>query len=384
MRIEVNRESLVKLLSASCSVIAKNNTLPVLSSNLFRFNNKRLEIISSNLETTMVVGTNYDLIDGDELDFICDGNAILKTCQLLAIENIYLDVNLDKKGVGNVIFGDPKRKKSYSIPVDFTAESFPKVPSVKSDNEIKIKADLLQKAVNLCLPFCDPNNLVPGFQGLCIRSQDNRFRIASTNGTSISMVESENESLMQETIVSKATCSLFASFDKESTIKISIESETKKLLFTDGSIFLFATLIDGKFPPIDKIYEGVDKESYIVLNRHELNQSIKRLLVIGSRTTHKSSCLDFTKDEPSVSITDIDYSVSGSEDLSISKKTENINYRFGLNGNVLASFVSSFDSEEIVMYTKSNSTPILFTTTDVNVNFDCKLIVAPVLLDNVK
>ena len=375
MKIEVNREVFIKTLNTSCSITGGKTALPILYENLFRFNNKRLEVVSSDLENIIVTGLNYELVDGEEESFVVDGSTILKTIQLLSIETIYLDVEVDANGFGTVTFGDPKRKKKYQIPISHAAESFPRIPDTNTTATIKLKAEPFKKGLKLCTPLCNPSDLRPGFQGVGIYTKDSRLIVSSTNGHSIVQVGFEVEGELPPMIVSKTTSNIIDNFSNDAVVEISVEDVTKKIVFTDGSIHVYSTLIDGKFPPIDNVIDSIDTTSNVVFNRVEVLQAIKRCVIMSSRETHALK-FDFSQEGLILSAEDIDWSKKSTEEAQVISKIGEVNYELKLNGILTSQFLSGMETEEVTMYTKAPSTPVLFTPNNFD-SFSCKFVLMP-------
>lgn len=380
MKIEVNREIFIKVLNTSCSITNGKQILPILYENLFRFSGDRLEVVSSNLENTIVTGLNYNLIDGKVDNFVADGATILKTIRLLNIENIYLDVEVDANGFGTVTFGDPNRKKKYQIPISYESNSFPKIPESKIDKQIKIKSEMLKKAIKMCSPICNPSDIRPGFQGIAIYCQNSKLFISSTNGFLIVQSAFEVDGELPSMIISKNTASIIDNFDKDSVIEISVEKSTKKIIFSDGAINVYSTLIDGVFPPVDTIVDQIDTNSSFSFNRIDILQSIKRCSIMSNKSNN-ALLFDFSNDDLQLSAEDIDWNKKSSEEIQILKNNGESKHLLKIDGLTTSQFLSEIESEEVIMYTKNESSPVMFTPGDLNY-LSCKFILMPIRIVN--
>jgi DNA polymerase III sliding clamp (beta) subunit (PCNA family) len=381
MKIQVNRDALVKVLATSCSVIGKNSQLPILDENLFRFNGNRLEIVSSNLESTIIVGLGYENIgDGELKEFVCEGNQILKISQLLNVETIYIDVEVDENGFGTVSYGDPKRKKKYQIPISFAASTFPKLVEISDKaQKVSLRAENILKATKMCVPFCKPDELISAYRGVSIKSENGKLRVASTNGVAICAVDMVCESELSEIIISKQTCDILQLFGKDGDIQVTYDTELKKLMFSNGETVLYATLIEGKFPPIENILSSILKESYFTTDRVELAQSLKRTIQMSSYDT-KAVLFDLTNGFK-LSAENKDFAKKASEELSIDNKTESIDFMFSLNSTIISTFISSIETEKITMYASANNKPVMVVPDGISSDFSVNFVIMPLRIN---
>lgn len=381
MRIEVNRESLEKILQVSNSVAASKNVLPILENNLFKFSAQRLELVSSNLELSLVVGTEYELVEGEVKDFIADGQSILKVISLLKAEKIFIEVEFDKKGKGKLSFGTTKTRKKYDLPISYAASEFPTLDTNGyTTNSCKLPGNIVSQSGRITSPFCNPADLRPSFQGVQIGVSVGKYQAMVTNGSVLATTEypvEESDSLTP-VVITQNTCRLLNVYDKSPEVVVSVSDDKKKVMFSDNGVTIYSSLIDCQFPDIQNVFSKIDNTSYFVSNRSELINSIKRSLVMANA---KSSIikLDFTNPTLVLSAEDVDWSKSSLEELELKEKTENVNFVAGLNGQWLLNFASSLEAENIISYCSGSEKAFMFTD-DRNGGLSVKYLVMPIRL----
>ena len=136
MRFIVSSLKLLKSLQALSGVIGTKNTLPILDDFLFQLNEKELKITSSDLDVTMSVVVQPDMVDGT-------GEVTIPARLLLEIMKNFPDVPISVSIDNNTLAVELTAGEGRYKLAGQKSDEFPQLPQMSDTSVWEIPADVL-------------------------------------------------------------------------------------------------------------------------------------------------------------------------------------------------------------------------------------------------
>lgn len=313
----------------------------------FEIKNKHLNITSSNFSSFFTTTINLDKKEGKDASFIIETKKLIDFVNYLPTAKINFLVE-EKR----VIIGNDEIKGTFQKMV---TTDFPKSPKIEEE-EKKIKISLWQKKLPLVLFSSSSDDSRPALTGVFFTTKDEEIVFVSTDGFRLSLSSFKKEIDLPSMIIPSSFLEEVLRVVKEDEVGIGYSSE-EKLFFvkTKEDIFL-SRLIEGDFPPYEKVIPQEKKTSFSVL-KEDFFQKIKSISV-------------FTREISNVVVLNI-----GKKEMIIKPKTEEQNeteakqeiyefqgeeIRLAFNIRFLIDFLSRFNEEELVVEILRPDAPVVF------------------------
>ena len=137
-------------------------------------------------------------------------------------------------------------------------------------------------------------------------------------------------------------------------------------------------LIDGKYPNYDAVIPK-DNPNKLVINKDELLNSIKRVSIYASKTTHQIR-LKVAGSQLQITSEDLDFSNKAEERLTCSYEGEDI--EIGFNSRFVIDMLNNIGSEQICLEMSApNRAGIILPLDGQDENEDTLMLVMPVMLN---
>lgn len=267
MKIEVNKNNLIKTISKAEKIISKNSSLPVLSCLILETDKNKLIIKSTNLE----IGIRETL----EAKVLKEGKiAVPANIIVPYISGLGKDENLLLEEKENLLLvsGNSSETKMNILPV----EDFPSIPDTSSASSCEISSKELIEglksvwyaaSVSSMKPELSSIYIYPDSDGLVFVATDS-FRLAEKK---IRVKTESFESILIPQRNVLEIIRIFEDFDQ----KIKINFDEDKISFEiENEIYLVTRVVDGNFPDYKQI---IPKESTTTatLLKNDLQNTLK-------------------------------------------------------------------------------------------------------------
>lgn len=266
---------LKKALSKLIGIIPAKSTVPILENILFSFEEKRVNLTVSDLE---ISGTASLPCDGNIADFCVLGKRLYDTVKMIQddeIEFILKEHGLTVKTL----------RGQYKLPTESPAE-YPMSPKIEKLE--KIECDNFIGKIGKVIYAVSNDQLRPSLSGVYVGKD-----VVATDGHCLSLVpfgKDKNGSFCpsgKEIIIPSKIMGIALKMDVEN-MGIAYNSNFIKLEAKDGECeyTLISKLVDETYPN----YEAVLPKgytSYLEVNRLDLLNSIRRLSLFSSSSTHQ-------------------------------------------------------------------------------------------------
>lgn len=341
MHFTISASYLYKNLTSLYGVIVNNPLLPILGNFLFEISNSKLKIVSSDLQTSIVIELPLDV--KEEAAVAVPARMLLDTLKNLPEQPI--DFSIDSNTYSVSIKSNTGK---YNLAGENNAD-FPAVPVMPAQKAISLPAEAFKKAIQQTIIAASHDDLKPAISGVYMCFSDTAFTFVATDihrlikyeRTGISALETPSIILPRKTLL--LLTNLISGEDKE--IKLMVHDGNA--YFQIGHTQVIARLVDEKYPDYENVivYNNPNK---LTINRRELLASLRRQLVYTNKVTYQ---VKFTLAEKHLYTLaeDLNFNSEASETLSCEYEGQE-NLEIGFNAKSLIELLHNLEAEEVTFY----------------------------------
>lgn len=174
------------------------------------------------------------------------------------------------------------------------ASDFPNPACDQPTASFRISGTALRKLITQTAFACGDDMTRPVFTGVHFTVNGTQIRAVGTNTHRIAIAnDSTFDSANADFIVPANTLKAFAPALLRQTVTIDIFP--RAVAFSFDNVYFLSRLVDGSFPPVDKIIPASTATSATV-DANELKAALERVRVIAKETDYKSVACFFTAD----------------------------------------------------------------------------------------
>lgn len=348
MKIKVTQEKLSKALNNVSRIAIGRVTLPILNNVLIRVDNKKVSLVTTNLDMAVV----------DFLPVSSSEDGVVTVPAKLLAEFVS---NLPKGETIEISSEDTKvtiTAGKYSSTINGAlADDFPELPEINEDSAVvyKIGVDEFKNSVGQVTIAASNDLTRPALTGVYFNTYDNILAIASTDGYRlaekklIDKVESEVKAIVPATSLQEVLRSIN---DEVEEVEISFNEDLVRFRF--GEVEIISKLIDASFPDYQKLIPK-DNNIKVTLGREELVR-VTKLAALFARSVGGSIICE-TKSPNIFSVKSI-ANEFGENDSEIETKVE-VEGRVNLNSRFLIDALNALEEKEIDFEFSDHIAPII-------------------------
>jgi len=364
MKIIALQENLKQELDYLQKVVPSKPQLPILSSIFLKTQNNKLILAA----TDLYLGIRSSLVVEvkEKGSLVVDGDTFRSLILSLAPGKINLELS---ESVLKISQGKTKIKLSCQ-----SAEEYPKFPRV-SGSSFSLKVKDLEKIQNL-LVFASSNDQTrPVLTSLLMSFSKNQLKVVGTDGFRLAslILDDLKFSFNKEMLVPAKALTELLRIAKQSQVEeveVVVAEELKQILFKIENVDFFVRLIEGDYPPYQKIVPptfkflaSIDSEEFLTqLKRAQIfARETSNIVRLSFRNEDKNNFLVIKAISPSFGEYVSEIMVETTTDLSDMELNE---LQIAFNAVYLIEFINAVNSEKIVMAVNESLKPARFTTTD--------------------
>lgn len=348
MKIKVTQDKLSKALNNVSRIAMGKVTLPILNNVLIRVDNKKVSLITTNLDMAVV----------DFLPVSNSENGVVTVPAKLLAEFVS---NLPR---GEAIEIEAKDTKviitagKYSSTINGAlADDFPELPEIDEKSAVvyKIGVDEFKHSVGQ-VAIASSNDLTrPALTGVYFNTNNHTLAIAATDGYRlaekklIDKVESEVKAIVPASSLQEVLRSIN---DDMEEVEISFNEDLVR--FRLGEVEIISKLIDASFPDYQKLIPK-DNNISVVLNRDELVRVTKLAALFARSVGGSIICETKTPDIFSVKSIANEF---GENDSRIETKVDSEG-RVNLNSRFLIDALNALEEKEIEFSFSDHIAPVI-------------------------
>lgn len=362
-------------LNKSAKCIASKNTIAILDNVLLTRKGEQFFLTSSTNEAQLTIPAPLTICGGT-----FDRNIVLPIKMLSALLGTLPDcvvtfdipdngqtftVEYCTDSEGNVKPG--KAQMSFLL-----GENFPQMvqPKAEQSTVVTLPISLFRSVVDTADKFVFFDELRPVFSCLCIDIAEDRSEVVfvGTNGHQLAKVMHSNDPAKGgseffgsgapcKTLIHRSYFRTFSAFDGSEDI--TIENDGHIIRFISGDTELICKHVEGKYPNYNSVIPK-SNPFYVVFNKKEMLDILRRVSLFSSS---ESNLVEIKKNGMflTVSASNIDFAVSGEDQVCISDAHCEDGFRIGLNSINFQTCISSIPSDTIRMQLLDASHAVVIT-----------------------
>lgn len=373
MKFILSSLKLLKAVQSLSGVINSNNTLPILDDFLFNISENQLEITASDLETTMVLTIQPELIEGSGKVTI-PARLLIDILKNIPDLPVSFNINEDNLAI-EITAGDGRYKMA-----GHKSDEFPQVPVLEDTMMWEIAADVLA---------C-------GFEKTIFATGNDESRAVMTGvflemtPTGLNFVATDAHKLVRYRrldVTSEVPASFIVPKKPINQLKnillnkadeaVVVEFNKTNASFSMSGFKLVCRLIDGRYPN----YEAVIPKSNpnkLNIDRQLLLSAIRRVAIFSSKATHQIR-FKIAGQELYLTAEDLDYYNEAKERLSCVHEGDDI--EIGFNSRFFQEMLANISQTEVMLEMSApNRAGLIIPVDNQNADEDILMLLMPVML----
>lgn len=345
MKIKINKGDFLERLSlASHFTSVKLTSLPILQGVLIKVEKEKTHFYSSNLNSFF--HTNIKVLSEKTEEFIIEPKKITEFISLLPEGKIEIET---KNKQLFIISGKTTGKFPLMNTGDF---AFP--PKIE-EKEHKIKTDFFVNKLPLVLFSASNDETRPALSGINFLTEDELIVVA-TDGFRLSFLKTNKDKEIPSVIIPAEFLREIIRFIKdEKELGFYYSDKEKIIMFKVGNDEFYSRLIEGDFPPFEKVIPQ-DKKTTITVDREDLLRGIKLISVFAREF---SNIVVFELQNEGIKLRP-KMDDEGGNSTFIEAKKEGENQRIAFNYKFLLDFLNNINSKKIIIEVLRPDAPVVF------------------------
>jgi DNA polymerase-3 subunit beta len=373
MKFIISSLSLLRGLQSLSGVLSSSNQLEILNNFLFRVNDGNIQIIASDLETTMLINVRPDLIEGSG-DVAIPARILLET--LKTFPDIPITISIDTNTFAIELFGGEGRYKL----VGYSGEEFPSVPMIPDASEIEFEPDVLISAIEKTVFAAGNDPIRPIMSGVLCELSENYTTFVATDAHKLvryRRFDVKSEKQASFVLPKKPITQLKNILGGDSIGKVKVLFNQTNASFEHNNVLLICRLIEGRYPNYEAVIPTTNPNR-LTIDRVALLNAIRRASIFTNKANPQVR-FRLNGQELNVSAEDLEYSNEAKERLSCNYEGDDM--EIGFNSRFFQEMLSNVHVEEIRLEMSApNRAGLLMPSVVDNADEDLLMLIMPVML----
>jgi DNA polymerase-3 subunit beta len=371
MKFIVSSSSLLKHLQQINGVINANTVLPILEDFLFEIENKKLNIVATDLETVMRVQM--------DVESKADGKVCIPARILIdTLKNIAdqpLTFSIDQNFSVEITSDNGK----YKVPGE-NPDNFPKEPSSDDTTGFPMKSTALITAINKTLFAVSNDDLRPAMTGVFFELNPEFIQFVATDAHRLVRYKRTDTKATKTDsfIVPKKPLNFLRNALPDNDDEITISYNSNHLFVNHGDIQMICRLIDARFPDY-KVVIPIDNPYKLVVTKADFQSALRRVSIFSNKSTNQVA-LNITGSELQMAAQDIDFNFEGNERMNCQYDGEDLQIAF--NAKFLIEMLNAADTTEVRLELSTPTKAGLIKPSEQAEGEDLLMLVMPLMLNN--
>ncbi len=370
MKFIASSSSLLKHLQQISGVISSTTVLPILDNFLFDIEDRKLNVVATDLETVMRVQMEVESKDNGK---VCiPAKILIDTLKNLPDQPLTFDI--DQQYAIEITSDTGKYKVMGENP-----DNFPKEPEPEETSSFNIPSSALITAINDTLFAASNDDLRPAMTGVLFDMTKDAMQFVATDAHRLVKYVRKDVKCPEETsiIVPKKPLHLLKNIFPEDQSDLEISYNDKHLFVSKNSTRLICRLIDARFPDY-RVVIPADNPYTLVVNRSDFQNALRRLMVFSNKSTNQV-VLTMTGNELQLASQDIDLSFEGNERMNCQFDGEDMQIAF--NAKFLVEMLNVADTPEVNIALSTPTRPGILRPSEVGEDEDILMLVMPLMIN---
>ena len=374
MKFILSSLKLLKAVQSLSGVINSNNTLPILDDFLFNISENELRITASDLETTMVVSIQPDLVEGA-------GEVTIPARLLIDILKNFPDIpvsfNIDEATLAIEITTGEGRYKMAG----HKSDEFPQVPVLQDASQWEIPADVLACGFEKTIFATGNDEIRPVMTGVFMEMTNDGLNFVATDAHKLvryRRLDIKSETLASFIVPKKPINQLKNTLSGKADEPVIVEFNKTNASFTMSGLKLVCRLIDGKYPNYNAVIPQSNPNK-LTIDRQLLLSAIRRVAIFSSKATNQIR-FKITGQELTLTAEDLDYYNEAKERLSCNYQGDDM--EIGFNSRFFQEMLGNLNQTEVMLEMSApNRAGLIIPVDNQNADEDILMLLMPVMLN---
>lgn len=263
-----------------------------------------------------------------------------------------ISVSLDKN---TLVIEQGKTKGHFNT---YPAEDFPDLPALDGKT-YPLKQELLD-TLSCVLFSASKDETRPVMTGVYITHEGGKSFFVTTDGFRLSLLETDTEDVFPQVILPASIFHEVIRKSKDGTVTMTLSPEDRLVRFTIGEINIYSRVIEGEFPPYEKVIPK-SSSTTVKVDKQELIKNI-RLVSVFARDKADVIILDISKD--GVYIKPKDSSEVDSQVFQELDSIEGEDIKIAFNYKYVLEFLNTIPGEVVTFECSQPAAPGVFSSED--------------------
>ncbi|MFM9913257.1 MAG: DNA polymerase III subunit beta [Methylophilaceae bacterium] len=275
MKIDINRETLLKPLSAVNGIVERRHTLPILSNLLLESNDGTITLTATDLE--MQISMSASTVTSENFSTTISAKKLLDICSALPEGS---QLKLTEKDARMQVSAGRSKFNLQTLP----AADYPTMTrTANSDLTLKLAQKTLRNLLRQVDFSMAQQDIRYYLNGLLLEVNGQRLNLVGTDGHRLSFICTDlAESYeKQEVILPRKTVTELIKLLEDTDEEVTMELSATQVNFTFSNIKLISKIIDGKFPDYNRVIP-VGHQNRFSINRVEVLQAMRRASILSN------------------------------------------------------------------------------------------------------
>lgn len=276
MNIKIDRDTLLKPLSAVSSIVERRHTLPILSNLLLEAKTSRVTLTATDLE--MQISLSLDSVSNGDVSTTVSARKLLDICRSLPDQ---AEITMAIQDNRMQLRAGKSRFNLQTLP----AADYPLM--AKGSGEIGLVLEIAQRSLKKLLKQVEyamaQQDIRYYLNGLLFEVIENRLNVVGTDGHRLSFTSTEllQAYEKQEMILPRKTVLELIKLLDDSDENVSIEVGSNQVNFSFSGIKLISKVIDGKFPDYTRVIP-IGHQNSLMVDRQMLLLAMQRASILSN------------------------------------------------------------------------------------------------------
>ena len=374
MKFILSSLKLLKAVQSLAGVINSSNTLPILDDFLFNISDNELRITASDLETTMIVTIQPDLVEGV-------GEVTIPARLLIDIlknlPDIPVSFNIDETTLAIEITTGEGRYKM----VGHKSDEFPQIPVLEDASQWEIPADVLACGFEKTVFATGNDEIRPVMTGVFMEMTNNGLNFVATDAHKLvryRRLDIKTDVLASFIVPKKPINQLKTALSGKADETVVVEFNKTNASFTMSGFKLVCRLIDGKYPNYEAVIPKANPNK-LTIDRQLLLSAIRRVAIFSSKATHQIR-FKIAGQELVLTAEDLDYYNEAKERLSCNYDGSDM--EIGFNSRFFQEMLGNLNQTEVLLEMSApNRAGLIIPVDNQNADEDILMLLMPVMLN---
>jgi DNA polymerase-3 subunit beta len=312
----------------------------------FKIKKNILNILSSNLNSYYRGEVSLEKGIEKELNFVIEPKDVIEFINLLIGPKINFSIE-EKK----VVVSDEKNRGVFQR---INLEDYP-FPAIKEENKQRIDIEKWKKVLPQVLFSAATDESRPVLTGVCFKKKDDNLELVTTDGFRLSLCLEKGEIEIPSLIIPSYFLEEIVRIAKNKEMAFSYLPDEKMVCFQIDRDIFYTQLIEGEFPPYERVIPSEIKTK-IIVDKEELFRNTK-IVAVFARSFSNIVIFNIKKEELILRPKTKEEETATRQDITGfdgEEQTVAFNFKFILD------FLNHIDAKEIEINVFKPDAPVVF------------------------